>query len=138
MLERGCSDRILKSLLLVVVVAVGALLGWLTATEFDPDPIESLQPVQTEAESILPDQAELKILSWNIGYAGLGKESDFFMDGGEHVNAADETAVRRYLSGISSTVQAGDYDLVMLQEVDTSSGRTFRIIGGREAVTIPS
>jgi endonuclease/exonuclease/phosphatase family metal-dependent hydrolase len=49
------------------------------------------------------------------------------MDGGEHVNAADEPAVRRYLSGIASTVQAGEYDLVMLQEVDVDSSRTFRI-----------
>ena len=119
--------KFLLILLFVIIVAVGGLLGWLTATEYSPDPVETLAPVQKEAEKALSEQAELKILSWNIGYAGLGKESDFFMDGGEHVNAADETAVRRYLSGIASTVQSGGYDLVMLQEVDTSSSRTFRI-----------
>ena len=27
-------------------------------------------------------QAELSITTWNIGYAGLGKESDFAVDGG--------------------------------------------------------
>ena len=119
--------RFLLILLMIVVLSVGGLLGWLTATEFNPAPVEALTPLQEKAADALSEQTELRILSWNIGYAGLGKESDFFMDGGEHVNAADETAVRRYLSGIASTLQAGEYDLVMLQEVDTDSTRTFRI-----------
>ena len=71
--------KFLLILLLVIIVAVGGLLGWLTATEYSPDPVETLAPVQKEAEKALSEQAELKILSWNIGYAGLGKESDFFI-----------------------------------------------------------
>ena len=32
--------------------------------------------------------SQLDLLSWNIGYAGLGREADFFMDGG--TQSADE------------------------------------------------
>ncbi|MBO6014125.1 MAG: endonuclease [Oscillospiraceae bacterium] len=119
--------KVLLILLLVIIVAVGALLGWLTATEYNPDPVIGLTALREDATETLSAGEELRILSWNIGYAGLGKESDFFMDGGEHVNSADEAAVRRYLSGIETTVASGDYDLVLLQEVDVDSSRTFRI-----------
>ena len=118
--------KILLILVLVLVVGVGGLLGWLTATEFDPGPVEALAPLRDDASDKLPAGATLDILSWNIGYAGLGAESDFFMDGGEHVRSADEATVRRYLAGIE-TAQAAGYDLVMLQEVDTDSARTFGI-----------
>ena len=127
--------KILLIVILILVVAVGGLFGWLTAAEYNPDPVVSLEPVRREASGAVPEGAELKVLSWNIGYAGLGKESDFFMDGGEHVKAADEAMVRRYLSEIAKTVTAGDYDLIMLQEVDTDSARTFHI---NEAETLAS
>ena len=42
----GCHmKKVLKSLLvlvLLVVVALAGLLGWLTVTEYNPDPIETL------------------------------------------------------------------------------------------------
>ncbi len=119
--------KCLLTILLVLILAVAGLLGWLTATEFDPGPVETLEPLRSDAADVLTEDREMHILSWNIGYAGLGKESDFFMDGGEHVNAADEAAVDRYLSGIRETLGEREYDAVMLQEVDTDSTRTFRI-----------
>lgn len=118
--------KILLILVLVLVLGVGGLLGWLTATEFNPDPVETLAPLRGDAEEKIPAGATLDILSWNIGYAALGAESDFFMDGGEHVRSADEATVRRYLAGIDGVLR-GDYDLVLLQEVDTNSARTFSI-----------
>ena len=118
--------KILLILVLVLVLGVGGLLGWLTATEFNPDPVETLAPLRGDAEEKNPAGATLDILSWNIGYAALGAESDFFMDGGEHVRSADEATVRHYLAGIDGVLR-GDYDLVLLQEVDTNSARTFSI-----------
>ena len=67
----------------------------------------------------------LEILSWNIGYAGLGKDSDFFMDGGKEVQAADGETVYSYLDGIADFLKDEDPDLLMLQEVDRNSKRTY-------------
>jgi endonuclease/exonuclease/phosphatase family metal-dependent hydrolase len=113
--------------LLVLVLAFAGFLGWLTMTEYTPAPIESLEPIMREAEGAIPEGATLNILSWNIGYGGLGAGSDFFMDGGESARSADEKTVNRYLSGIDTITHSKDYDLVMLQEVDTDADRTYGI-----------
>ena len=120
-------NKTLLGVLLVLVLAFAGFLGWLTMTEYTPAPIESLEPIMKEAEGAIPEGATLNILSWNIGYGGLGAGSDFFMDGGENARSADEKTVNRYLSGIDTITHSKDYDLVMLQEVDTDADRTYGI-----------
>ncbi len=117
--------KILLILLLVIVLAVGGLLGFLSVTEFRPAPVEELE-LRGSSESALPDR-ELTVLSWNIGYAGLGKESDFFMDGGKNARAADNETVNRYLGAIAETVHDEEYDMILLQEVDSDSARTYGV-----------
>ena len=123
---------ILKALLilvLVVVLAVGGLLGWLSATEFRPKDVETVEffAEPEQAAPRLVDGQSLNILSWNIGYAGLGAGSDFFMDGGASAMAASPDDVAKYLSRIAAQIGLGDYDLVMLQEVDSDSKRTYGV-----------
>ena len=120
--------RVLLILLLVLIVAFGGLVGYLSLTEYKPEAVEpvAVEPVSSE---IAPVSAEgLRVLSWNIGYAGLGKESDFFMDGGKSARAADKPTVERYLDGIRETLTS-EYpaELVLLQEVDSDSSRTYGI-----------
>ena len=98
--------RFIKVLGLVLLVPVLALAGLLLAAALG---------------------RELKILSWNIGYAGLGEESDFFMDGGEDSRSADREQVLEYMAGIRESLEDAGADLAMLQEVDIDSGRTYRI-----------
>ena len=114
-------------LLLIVVVAFSAFLGFLTATEYKPADTETL-----ELRTLSPDAApvpdeELTILSWNIGYAGLGREQDFFMDGGSHARPGSAEIVNRYLDGIRSSISDQNADLVLLQEVDIDCARTYGI-----------
>ncbi len=121
--------KALLAVLLVLVLAVGGLFGFLTATEYKPAPVESLAffDVPENPAPILQPGQSLRLLTWNVGYAGLGAESDFFMDGGENSMAADRDTVVRYLSGIAAQIMLGDYDLVLLQEVDRDSKRSYGI-----------
>ncbi len=119
--------RFLLVLILVIVVAVGALLGWLTATELKPAPVEEMEVDNGEGAHALAGGEELRILSWNIGYGGLGKDSDFFMDGGKDARSADQPTVKQYLQGIAATIAEHDPDLALLQEVDINSSRTYSI-----------
>ena len=119
--------KILLILVLVLVLGLAALIGWLSATEYQPAPVEDLAPLSDAAEKELPQGTKLELLSWNIGYAGLGKDSDFVLDGGENMRAADKATVQRYLAGVEKTIADGNYDLVLLQEVDTNSARTYSI-----------
>ena len=120
--------KVLLILILVLVVAIGALLGVLTLTEYKPEAVEALEVPNPPGGGILREGQTLELLSWNIGYGGLGKDSDFFMDGGKDTRSADQATVNAYLQGIASVLyDQGDYDLLLLQEVDQDSTRTYGI-----------
>ena len=114
-------------LLLVVVIAVGGLLGWLTATEFSPAPTESVEVGRPGEGGAVPTGEVLTVLNWNVGYAGLGRNEDFFMDGGKRSKPDKPDVVYAYLDGIMKTIREQAPDLVLLQEVDADSGRTYEI-----------
>ena len=119
--------KILLILVLIVILAAGGLFGWLTLTEYKPEPTENITVERSGKSGEIPVNVGMTLLSWNIGYAGLGKESDFFMDGGKNTQAADTDKVREYLSGIAATVSKHAPDLVLMQEVDADSKRSYRI-----------
>ena len=130
--------KILKALaviLLAVLLLAAGLILWLTVREYKPEAVEPVAILSSDTVSALDPSEPLTVLNWNIGYAGLGAGSDFFMDGGKNVRAADKAQVLDYLSGIQSTIRAQDADVVLLQEVDVDSWRTYRI-DQREALSL--
>ena len=111
----------MKKALKVVLCVLGAVVAlaalgilFLTITEYRPADVEQLEVISEEhdggaADPVSPQlQAgeELTVLSWNIGYAGLGEDEDFFMDGGTKKTSADKATVEKYLNGISDTLGA--------------------------------
>ena len=122
--------KVLKAvgiLILVILVAVAALLGWLTATEYRPEAVEQVSVSLAGDVDTLKSGRELTVLSWNIGYGGLGREADFFMDGGTQSKPESKETALRYLEGIRAAIAEVNADLVMLQEVDINSSRTYSI-----------
>ena len=118
--------KILLILLIIVVVAFVGLLGMLTITEYRPADTESLE-VRTLGDPDIVPPGQLTVLSWNIGYAGLGKNEDFFMDGGSTARPKNADVVNGYLEGIRAAVAAEEPDFVLFQEVDSNSSRTHSI-----------
>ena len=96
---------------------------WITLTDYKPPKVLKLD---IEGEGIEETVSELTILTWNIGYAGLGAEMDFFYDGGKSVRPPKEL-VESYLKGILEFLKNVDADLILLQEVDKDSDRTYHI-----------
>ena len=119
--------KALLTVLLLILVVVAAALGYLSWAEYRPEPVEQLSLSPDKAGKALPLNQSLDVMTWNIGYGGLGAASDFFMDGGKSVRAADEFTVSEYMGGIRSTIYGGEDtpDLIMLQEVDLDSSRSF-------------
>ncbi len=142
-------------LLVVVVLIFGIFLLYATVTEYKPELVEEL-PVHKillptkdiegsspspESSENLPENLEtpkqalskeetnpktIGITLWNIGYAGLGAEQDFILDGGDS-NQASQIEAISYLRGIESTLTqlASKSDILLLQEVDIDSKRSF-------------
>lgn len=118
--------RIAKALgivLLAVLLLLAALIIFLTATEYKPAERQAADRLVL-AEDGTPAAQALTLYSWNIGYAGLGKESDFFMDGGTMVDPPSQSIVEKNMAGIRSFMQENDADAWLLQEVDLNSART--------------
>ena len=106
------------------LAAIGLVL-WLTVREYRPDPVEDVKIDRTGApkQIFLSPGDSLTVLSLNAGYAGLGKDSDFFMDGGTDV-APTRAQMDANLTGISGLLDERKADVFFLQEVDTNSSRT--------------
>lgn len=115
--------KISLGILAAILVAVGALVIYLTATEYQPKDRQSAEWLQIDNAAAAPIGDSLTVYSWNIGYAGVGAETDFFMDGGSNVNPSDE-AVARNLMAIKDFISSNPADAWLLQEVDVHSNRT--------------
>jgi endonuclease/exonuclease/phosphatase family metal-dependent hydrolase len=75
--------------------------------------------------STINSKQDFSILSWNTGYAGLGKEMDFFYEGGKQVRPS-RTMSGKYLNGIAEELKsAGSADFYFFQEVDVRSKRSY-------------
>ena len=64
-----------------------------------------------------PISSPLNVLVWNVGYAGLGEESDFVADGGKMLLPPDRDAIIKNLNGIVKTLQDSEFDIALMQEV---------------------
>lgn len=109
----------------VVVLAAAGLVGWLTVTEYRPASVEDIADAQDSgAARSLSAGDSLTILSQNTGYCGLGRDSDFFMDGGTGVKPTKDQ-INTNVAGIGEQIEAVSPDICFLQEVDSGSDRSY-------------
>jgi endonuclease/exonuclease/phosphatase family metal-dependent hydrolase len=88
-------------------------------------PLHEILRVRQRISAEAGDKNEFTLLSWNIGYGGLGKDMDFFYEGGKRVKPEKEE-FRNYLSGITKLLSANDsMDFIFIQEVDLHSKRSY-------------
>lgn len=121
--------RIVKILKIIGIIAgaivliLAGLILFLTVTEYKPAYSQPADELVINEDGRAAGQS-LTVCSWNIGYAGLGCESDFFMDGGKMVNPPDRETVEKNLQGIQSYMLEHRADVWLMQEVDIDSART--------------
>jgi len=106
------------------LILAGGLLGFLTVVEWKPEAAEPVDFPSGGKTLSLGD--ELTVLTWNLGYAGLGKESEFIFDGGG-LYAPSEEQVSGYFDGIRSAIAENEADVRFLQEIDQDSARSYHI-----------
>ncbi len=90
-----------------------------------------------------PAAATLNVTVWNLGYGGLGRESDFVADGGEHLFPPSRAAVRANVAAIDAFVAREAADVFVFQEVARGGpvnywvdlkGRLDETLAGRSSV----
>ncbi|MFN0275782.1 MAG: endonuclease/exonuclease/phosphatase family protein [Chitinophagales bacterium] len=120
--------RTISLLIVAGVLFFGGLILYGTISDFQPKP-ESYSPVEILAGGSPSEEMDslLNIFNWNIGYGGLGKEMDFFYDGGETVRAPRENW-NSYFEGIKKTIlQHDSIDFYLIQEIDVLSKRSYEV-----------
>ena len=118
--------KIVGFALLGIVAAAAVFLAVLTAREYRPAELETAWT--SGSANAQPEKGELiTVLSFNIGYAGLGQESDFFMDGGRTTRPDSAKTVEKNLDDILEILKSYAPDAALLQETDVSSKRTYDI-----------
>jgi endonuclease/exonuclease/phosphatase family metal-dependent hydrolase len=120
--------RRLAKVVLIVVIAlvlfIAILLGYFTAVEYNPKDVESLA-ISNNVDTMVELDQDISVLTFNIGYAGLGKDEDFVLDGGTKSRPDSKDVVESYLDGIKSLLTSHPSDIYMLQEVDLGSRRSY-------------
>ena len=117
--------KVLGFLVLAVVILAVALFAWLTITEYRPADVESVSVEAPSGKTL--DKDSFTVLSLNVGYCALGKDSDFFMDGGKDVRPESEQTIRDSLDWLCGFLKDAAPDFTLLQEVDSGSRRSYGI-----------
>lgn len=116
--------KILKIALIPVAIFALYIVGvivYATVTDYNPDP---LQKLKLNRYASTKGSDTLKFMTWNIGFTSLGKETDFFYDGGSVVTQT-EPLVKKNRTGILNYIaKANDVDFFLLQEVDSCAKRS--------------
>lgn len=105
-----------------VVLAMAVWL-WRALTAYAPG---AATPAETSpaADGVPAAPETLDVLTWNLGFASLGREMDFVADGGRRRRAESAARVQEHLDAIVRHVQAEAADVLLLQEVAEASWTT--------------
>ena len=103
-----------RSILLTLLLIIVGFVIYLTAAEFKPEPVETLE-IGGQAQKTLQAGDSLRVLSYNIGYGSLDKTQDFFMDGGKttvgtHAQLMETVPLYRQLYESQTVQKEGDLD----------------------------
>lgn len=117
----------------------GILLAWagyvIIANRLgSPADFERARVQPPRAGGTKPPGGEISVLSWNIGYGGMGREADFVADGGAQSRPESRALVERNLMAICAFLQSQEVDVTLLQEVARGSWNTYGI-GNLDPVT---
>lgn len=90
--------RVVLFVLLALLAAVAGFVAYLSIAEFRPAAEQAAESVSEAypGDAVALDTA-YTVMSFNIGYAGLGEESDFFIDGGAQTRPSSAQIVQKTL-----------------------------------------
>ena len=111
--------------LYTILSAVALLIGffiWAVFSEYRPKVVELIE--KNDYTQKVPNEFVISI--WNIGYAGMNAEMDFFMDGGRQVRTTKEQT-QINIRHILATLDTLSSDFILLQEVDEWAKRSYYI-----------
>ena len=121
--------RVVRTVLIILGITIllfVSFVTYITTTDLKPEEMEILSIKNNQMKEV-PLGEEIVVTTYNIGYGGLDKSQDFFADGGERSRAESLDSVRENLDAVIETLDGTESDILVLQEVDQNSSRSFGI-----------
>ena len=88
-------------------------------------PITNMGDIPTENSKVeWIKKSSLTLISWNLGYGGMGKNMDYYFYGGKRVNPNEAEFSANY-EGILNFLSKNPVNIALLQEVDIKSQRSY-------------
>ena len=126
------SLQIIAGIVLCYLLYFIVVLAHGTFTDYQPEPVIGLEADQSSSVTVIEDSV-ISFTIWNVGYGGLGAESDFFYHSGNMYLAAGQM-VRTPKAYVEKNIQASvDFvkntrsDFFLFQEIDIKSKRNYFI-----------
>ena len=122
--------KILKALLCLLLAVVVIAAGYLAYVFIDYHRLPDNLTLAVEQDAALPaaqTETPYRVVSWNIGFGAYEDDYGFFMDGGTQSWAWSEERLNANLQAIGQQLAAQDADLLLVQEIDTDSTRSYHI-----------
>ena len=118
--------KVLLALFIIVLLAVGGYVAYVFLTY---SRIEDNVELTVEGNSREPAQTgkEYTAVSYNIGFGAYTADFTFFMDGGKESRARSRESVLECVNGSAQNALSFEPDIVLFQEVDTDSTRSWHV-----------
>lgn len=102
----------------------GLFLVVISITDYKPGAVEKRE-VTGNAREITGSDSLFTLVSWNIGYFGLGKDCDFFYDGGKMTKPSKADYLKYSAQSLKYLAKRAKSDFYFFQEVDINSARSY-------------
>lgn len=117
--------KVLKVIVDILVLAV-LILGFILITEFSPKNGEALKTVGKSTVK-LNKNAELSILTYNVGHLISSESESLFIEGGSSTKPSQKQVVTDNLEAVKKIVEDENADITLLQEVDYKSKASYDV-----------
>ncbi len=136
MAKQKTVKKVFKGIILVVLILLFAVAGYATyfVTSFSRIGDMALMPETGNSTSVLVNNREYSLLSWNIGFGAYDCNYGFFMDGGKSGRANSQQAVYDNINGMLDSIDemqketlGNVFDFICFQEVDIDGTRSYHV-----------
>lgn len=111
---------------MLLLLAIAGYVGYVVQAYDRIADGQSLE-IDNRSSDVMKTQKKYTVVTYNVGFGAFSPEYSFFMDGGEYARAFDEQAVMANTQGAIRVLQQLQPDLLLFQEVDLDSTRSYHI-----------
>jgi len=111
--------------LMVLVICFVGFISFIIIADYKPELVENGEILNNSSTEITGDT--FSITTYNIGYGGLDKDQDFFMDGGTMSRSSSYEKTEENMNSFLQFIENQNSDFYLLQEIDVKALRSFDI-----------